>query len=436
MKPEKIKPIPKYIQKLIYKEDLKRHPDQKGYLRFYAYLTRNDGELVKITVAVRNRYKKWHCKQVAMHGIHSDKSWVKDMIFHYIAGYKVGWFYEGLSKYKNWYESKEWGWGEDKMFDPYAPIVNIDYLTKYPEYKYSAFELYKGVDIFRYLRVYEEHPGVEMLVKIGLEEYTHNSTIIKKCEQDKSFRKWLFKNAEALRIRRYYVQAVLFAYNRKMDLDEAQSRERIKKSLMSKDYKAIREAIKKDYFGFNDYITTQKLSYYQYKDYAEACLYLGLDMTLAKNRYPHEFRKWHDIRTDQYATAKALERMEKEKEFTAQFAAVAEKYLPLQRNGKDDYIIVIAKSPAELVKEGSSLHHCVGRMNYDQKMVREETLIFFIRRKDEPEKPLATLEYSLSKKKVIQCYADNDSKPEDAITSFVYNKWLPYANRKLNKIVA
>ena len=36
MKPEKIKPIPKYIQKLIYKEDLKRHPDQKGYLRFYA----------------------------------------------------------------------------------------------------------------------------------------------------------------------------------------------------------------------------------------------------------------------------------------------------------------------------------------------------------------------------------------------------------------
>ena len=436
MKPEKIKPIPKYIQKLIYKEDLKRHPDQKGYLRFYAYLTRNDGELVKITVAVRNRYRKWHCKQVAMHGIHSDKSWVKDMIFHYIAGYKVGWFYEGLSQVKNWYESKEWGWGEDKMFDPYAPIVNIDYLAKYPEYKYSAYELYKGVDIFRYLRVYEEHPGVEMLVKIGLEEYTHNSTIIKKCEQDKSFRKWLFKNAEALRIRRYYVQAVLFAYNRKMDLDEAQSRERIKKSLMSKDYKAIRETINKDYFGFSEYIKAQNISYYQYKDYAEACLYLGLDMTLAKNRYPHEFRKWHDIRTDQYATAKALERMEKEKEFTAQFAAVAEKYLPLQKNGKDDYIIIIAKTPAELVKEGSSLHHCVGRMNYDQKMVREETLIFFIRRKSAPEIPLATLEYSLSKKKVVQCYGDHDTKPEDAITSFVYNKWLPYANRKLNKIAA
>lgn len=436
MNPEKLKPVPKYIQKLIYKADLKRHPEQKGYLRFYAYLTRNEGELVKVTVAVRNRYKKWHFKQVAMHGIHSDKSWVKDMIFHYIAGYKVGWFYEGLSKVKNWYESKEWGWGEDKMFDPYAPIVNIEYLTKYPEYKYSAYELYSGVDIFRYLRIYEEHPGVEMLVKLGLEEYTHNSTIIKKCEQDKSFRKWLLKNAESLRIRRYYVQALLYAYKWQKPLEEAQRRERIKKSLMSKDYKAIREAINKDYFRFDDYIASQKISYYQYKDYAEACLYLGLDMTLAKNRYPHEFRKWHDIRTDQYATAKALERIEKEKEFVAKFVAVAEKYLPLQENSKDDYIILIAKNPQELVKEGSSLHHCVGRMNYDRKMVREESLIFFIRKKSEPDKPLATLEYSLSKKMVLQCYGDSDSKPDEDICSFVYKKWLPYANRKLNKIVA
>ena len=60
--------------------------------------------------------------------------------------------------------------------------------------------------------------------------------------------------------------------------------------------------------------------------------------------------------------------------------------------------------------------------NYDQKMVREETLIFFIRRKSAPEIPLATLEYSLSKKKVVQCYGDHDTKPEDDITSFVYNK--------------
>ena len=35
-------------------------------------------------------------------------------------------------------------------------------------------------------------------------------------------------------------------------------------------------------------------------------------MTLAKNLFPHDFRKWHDIRTDQYALKKALEREEKD----------------------------------------------------------------------------------------------------------------------------
>lgn len=436
MKPEKIKPIPKYIQKMIYKADLKRHPEQNGNVRFYAYLTRNCGELVKMTVAVKNRYSKWHCKQVAMHGLHSDKCWVKDMAFHYIAGYTVGWFEEGLTRVKNWWESKEWGYATDKMFHPYAPIVNIDYLTRYPEFKYSAYELYNDVDIIRYLRVFEKHPGVEMLVKLGLQKFTKNITIIRKCESDKAFRKWIFKNAEELRLKKCYVSAIIRAYKKQIPLSEAQNLEYIQKSLMSKDYKAIRLAISKDYIGFQNYIHEQKISYYQYKDYAEACLYLGLDMTLSKNRYPHEFRKWHNIRIDQYATKKALERAEREKEFAEKFAAVANKYLPLQRVGKEDYIIIIAKSPVELVKEGSALNHCVGRMNYDQKMVREETLIFFIRRKDEPETPLATLEYSLSKKKVLQCYGDGDSNPEDAICTFVYNKWLPYANRKLNKIAA
>ena len=69
MKIEKIKPIPKYIREQIHKLDLERYPKQDGVDRFYSYLTKNDGELVKVTVAVKTRYKThWHCKQVAVHG--------------------------------------------------------------------------------------------------------------------------------------------------------------------------------------------------------------------------------------------------------------------------------------------------------------------------------------------------------------------------------
>jgi hypothetical protein len=75
-------------------------------------------------------------------------------------------------------------------------------------------------------------------------------------------------------------------------------------------------------------------------------------------------------------------------------------------------------------------------MNYDQKFIREESLIFFVRNADMPDVPFVTVEYSLTIRKILQCYGDNDSKPKDEVLEFVNKKWLPYANRKLKKIAA
>ena len=96
MKDSKIKSIPKYIVKKIQKQDIIFCPKQDGGLRYYSYLTKNSGELVKVTVAVRNRRKQWYCKQVAVHGVHSERCFVKDMVFHYLSGYRVGWYDMGF----------------------------------------------------------------------------------------------------------------------------------------------------------------------------------------------------------------------------------------------------------------------------------------------------------------------------------------------------
>ena len=173
-----------------------------------------------------------------------------------------------------------------------------------------------------------------------------------------------------------------------------------------------------------------------YLDYWNACNYLGLNMTDEKNRYPHDFKRWHDIRIDEYHTMLARDDEQKRKDFYEKFAAVAEKYLGLQYNSKADYVAIIALSPSDLVREGQILEHCVGRMNYDQKFVREESLIFFIRTKDAPNTPLVTVEYSPSRKKILQCYGKNDSAPNDNILEFVNKKWLPFANRQLKKLAA
>ena len=103
---------------------------------------------------------------------------------------------------------------------------------------------------------------------------------------------------------------------------------------------------------------------------------------------------------------------------------------------KEGYVCILAKSPAELIREGDYLNHCVGKYGYDQKFTREESLIFFVRPKDDMTTPYVTLEYSLSKHKILQCYAAGNEKPEASVMDFVENKWLPYANRKLKKIAA
>lgn len=302
-----------------------------------------------------------------------------------------------------------------------------------------GIDKYRYYDTFKYLRLYEKYSQAEMLVKFGLSEYATSVQILRKIGKDKSFRKWLIQKRNELHYGHYYVGTLLIAYKTGKPLDRVQKLEEEKKSFYRQDgYRNIKQVFKtdKDVTALMEYVMEKKINLPSYADYLHACDYLGLDMRLPKNRFPHDFKRWHDIRIDEYHTAKALKDAEERKELYAKFAEIAEKYLPLQRNKNDTFIAVIARSPQDLIHEGDILHHCVGRMNYDQKFVREESLIFFVRNITEPNTPFVTVEYSLSRKKVLQCYGKGDTKPDDSVLEFVNKKWLPFANRQLKKIQA
>ena len=437
MKIEKIKPIPKYIVERIKKADKQNNVTIAVRTRFYSYLTKNDGELVKVTVAVKTRYKQWLYKQVAVHGLNSDICYVKDMVFYYISGYQVGWYEQGLQNGQRWYESTEWGYTEDKYFDPFAPIVNREYLDKFPKYKYSAVNLYRGVDVLKYLRFYEKYPQIEYLMKAGLDGYAFSKQILQEIGKNKRFCKWLMKNRADIRQNDYYVDVVLRSFRTGKPLADVQAyREYRLKLSKEAGLKELRRFFNHDLEKFVLYIRKQETNPYSYRDYFNACLYLGVDMTEDKNRYPHDFKRWHDIRIDEYNTSKALKDEQERKALYEKFSAVASKYLGLEYDKKSVYIAIIAQKPSDLTREGDELHHCVGRMGYDQKFAREETLIFFIRTREQPDVPLVTVEYSPKQKKVLQCYGDHDSKPDDCVMEFVNKKWLPYANRKLKQLAA
>lgn len=401
--------------------------DISGRTIFYSYLEIWDGELVKITVACKRHKGKLYCKQVAVHGIYSDECFVRDMVYNYMSGYSVGWFSEKMYKHAKWFEDGRWGKAEAKYLDPYAPVLNLEILED-TKYKYSGYQYFIH-EILQMLRLYEKYPCVEYLSKLGLNSLEDKATILRKCSKEKAFCSWLIRNKDHI-LSGYYTETIIKSYDNNRDLAYMQDYFEFKKRLD----KTIHLEFKNDLEKFKSYIEKHNIGIYEYKDYLEACKNLGLDMTEQKNRFPHDFKRWHDIRIDEYATKKALEDAEKKKELYAKFASVAEKYMSLEKQNSRQYIVIIAQSPADLINEGEVLHHCVGRMNYDQKFIREESLIFFVRTKQQPSIPFVTLEYSLSQKKILQCYGDHDSKPDQAVFDYINKKWLPYANNTLKKI--
>lgn len=409
-------------------------PVQDGVRRFYAYLTKNDGELTKVTVAVKTFKGKQYCKQVAVHGVHSERCYVKDMIRCYIGGFHVGWYDEGIQSRRRWYEYGEWGWAYDNNFDPPAFIVNMDYVGKFPEYKYSGYQSFTRGDVLQYLRVYEQFPQTEYIVKLGLCHLAMRKQILRKAEKNKPFRKWLSVHREELQNPHFYVSSILTAYKTGKPVAEVQARAAAQKSIMGSDYQELRRTFSRDFDKLFTYIGEQHIGVSDYNDYLKACVFLHLDMSLPKNRYPHDFRRWHNIRIDEYASAMDERDEQTHQEFYAKFALVAEKYQTLQYDRSGSYVCIIARSPKELKREGRALQHCVGRMGYDQKFVREESLIFFIRKRSEPQTPFVTVEYSLITRKVLQCYGYKDSRPDETVLDYVNGVWQPYANRKIKKI--
>lgn len=76
-----------------------------------------------------------------------------------------------------------------------------------------------------------------------------------------------------------------------------------------------------------------------------------------------------------------------------------------------DYLIRAAKSTKELVKEGASLHHCVG--GYTEAYLKG-SVIFFLRRAADPEKAFFTLNLDIKTGRILQLRGmANCAPPED-----------------------
>lgn len=125
-----------------------------------------------------------------------------------------------------------------------------------------------------------------------------------------------------------------------------------------------------------------------YTDYIN--MSIGLELNF--NIFPKNLRKVHDVRVNDY-NASAMERE------TRSFKLI---YQDFEENMdiNDDYFMMKPMTTHDLMKEGQSLNHCVG--SYANAVMHKRSLIFFLRKKDNPEKSLVTVELNPKSLDVVQ----------------------------------
>lgn len=185
------------------------------------------------------------------------------------------------------------------------------------------------------------------------------------------------------------------------------------------------------YLDMRQYTTIYKLKKYlgkqkiihdrDYFDYVKWLEEMGYDLHNEFNLYPRDFQKAHDEKSKEHLRIQDQKAAEEIRRFNSILKKLRKEVSdtdPINLRIKGLFIR-LPENLEELKKEGECLHHCVG--NYRDKVARGETMIFFIRREEEPEKPYFTLEW---KGKVIQCRGSHncDMTPEVKAFAMLFQK--------------
>ena len=351
----------------------------------------------------------------------------RDMYLTGCAGWKVVYKPE-RKRSTNWYgynyysiQEEDFGvWAYEGKVGVHYTILNLDKLYE-GKYKYCG---YQNGNLFEYLRAYEKDPQIEFFGKIGIRP---SKLLISKCKKDKGFAHFLWQNKDDY----FTPKALIYAYDHHIDCKTAQEiiSEKARSIYFAKDFEHYIRGKGVDKLKIYRYCEKNHIQTWNYRDYLKAIDYLGLDFKDSKNLFPKDFKRMHDLRANEYASKKAKENEKAKKELAKKFKAKNQELRFLEfKKGFD--LVLLPNTIRDLKTEGAKLHHCVGKMGYDNKVANGQSIIAFVREKDNPGIPFVTVEYDMKKNRVVQCYGDHDSNPDKEVKDFV-NKWAEYVRKEL-----
>lgn len=307
------------------------------------------------------------------------------------------------------------------------------------------------------LETYAKYPGIETLFKNGLYDIVSHvilkgsSTMIKKKETkanrilgiSKEQYNWLVKYEGD----RYVALEMIRKY--KINTNDIQYINLIEGNMRYYETKREMETLEYahrylSYCQLYNYLDKQREKEKclrnvldEYVDYLKMRQIMGYDMTNSVYIRPKSLRRTYAALRTVYERQKNTIYEGKMELKYSQIATVAQKIQEKYNWHDKELLIRPAMSAVEIVREGKTLHHCVGNdeQRYMKNYNQNRAYILVIRHLDEPDIPYITVEIEKDNN-IRQWYGINDTKPDRKLIESFLKKYSKYLNnKKLKKAV-
>lgn len=166
-----------------------------------------------------------------------------------------------------------------------------------------------------------------------------------------------------------------------------------------------------------------RTAFEHYRDYMGMVTEMGYDMSNGTVRYPCDLRMAHGravtALNEVEADKRKREALMKYPNIRKRAGELSERYSFRTK----EYVIMVPESAADIVEEGRTLHHCVGRDGYLKKHDEGKNFILFMRKADKPGEPYYTIEIEPADGRIVQYYGINDTKPDREKVDGFLRQW-------------
>lgn len=399
--------------------------------RFYKWLVvmlSGDVEVHMFAVKTKRDRESIAVKEVFKASVDGDVTWMRDLILMAMGGYTADWYREKLGRayYQVWDRGR---WASEpykltnKMWHINCPVINLGVLSASDRFRYCAYDEESG-DILDYLKMYKDHPRIEFLSKAGVPHMAVKPSFVKQLETDKNFMRFFSKNLNEIKEERYGIDVIRKAYKLGITFSQAEAKIEARRFFREAylplciDAQKALEYVRTLGFGTKGHYTC----------YLRNCQRLGLDLADTKTAFPKNFKRRDQIVRDQCGVLDRKERAELAAKMAEDLKRAADKFKALEKiRGK--FVVRIPRNDDDFYREGKKLHHCIYTNNYAAKMARGECVIAFVRMAEKPNVPFVTVQFDTREKRIVQCYANKNSKPNEQVLKFVDSRFLNAARK-------